>query len=154
MTNRRFDDTQPALEPIDQIRDSNWNKLTEGEKADLLRRREVKVLEHLEHLVEGQVAARTHIIDVMSPMLEANTAATARTEAKVDASEAKLDELLERTAKPLALWKDIEGTTGLIGRVATFLKDSAWVAVPVAMVLGGWQAVVAWMKAGFPGPWK
>lgn len=154
----RFSETLPPLDPITE---SHWDRLNGEERADLLRRRHQQVVEALSWNVEATREVSKQVDESVMPMLEANTAATSRTEAKVDASvlaigksDEKLDLLIKRTDKPLAIWQDWEGATSLVGRLASVLKDLAPIALALGACFGAWQAILAWGRAGFPGPWK
>lgn len=152
---RRFSDSMPAL---DDITNSDWDLLNGEQRSDLLRRRHAQVIDVLRLTVDGVHEIAAKLSDDLGPLLAANTAATARTEAKVDANvkshaemAEKLQILVERSASALALWDDVRGTRGLLGRFGSFCKDTAPFVVIGAIVYGGWQAFTAWVQAGFPG---
>jgi hypothetical protein len=152
MTDRkRFTDTLPPLDPITE---SHWDRLNGEERADLLRRRHAQVVEALTWNVDATRLVSKQVDEAVMPMLEANTAATARTEAKVETSDKKLDLLVERTERPLAAWQNLEGTGNVISAIGSFLKGAAWITVPGAMLFGAGKAFMAWADAGFPGMLK
>ncbi len=147
----RFSDTLPPLDPITE---SHWDRLNGEERADLLRRRHQQVIVALSWNVDATRLVSRQVEESVMPMLEANTAATARTEAAVETaakaiekSDAKLDLLVQRTDKPLAAWRNLEGTSNLITWVGGFLKNAAWIVVGVGAVTG----LIEWARSGFPG---
>jgi hypothetical protein len=145
---RRFTDTLPPLDPITE---SHWDRLNGEERADLLRRRHQQVVDVLQWNVDATRLVSKQVDEAVMPMLEANTAATARTESKVETSDKKLDLLVSRTEKPLAAWQNLEGTGNVISAIGSFVKGAAWIAIPGAMLVGAGKAFLAWADAGFPG---
>lgn len=152
---RRFDDSIPQLDPITE---SHWDRLNGEERADLLRRRHAQVISVLSWNVDATRMVVKRVDEAVMPMLEANTAATARTETKVEEAaiaaekrDAKLDLLVQRTDRPLAAWQNLEGTSNIIGWIGTSLKNVAWVVLPLGMLAGGAKAFWEWAKLGFPG---
>lgn len=141
---RRFSDTMPALE---EISDSNWDRLNGEERSDLLRRRHAQVIEVLRLNVDAVHHVSKRIDEDIGPLLAANTAATARTEAKVDESVADLKILIDRTARPLAAWRDLEGTGNFIAWFGGFLKNAAWIVLLAAAA----NSFIDWARSGFPG---
>lgn len=168
MVGRRFDDSGFPLEPLEAITDSNWDKLSPVERADLLRQREALMLERHEQLMRGQASIRDRVgsqgaaikanadatrrigkrlDDDLGPLLQRNTEATARTEDKVD-------DLIRKAETLLSFWGDVEGAGGLLNRLGNLAKNVgiplAWVAVPIAALYGGWKALLAWLHLGSP----
>ena len=145
---RRFDDSVPQLDPITE---SHWDRLNGEERADLLRRRHAQVIEALGWNVDATRRVAKQVDESVMPLLKTNTEATTRIDEIVLESKKALDLLVERTEKPLAIWQDWQGATGLVGRLASLLKDLAPLALAAGAMYGGWQALSAWAHFGFPG---
>lgn len=167
MPTRRFDDTLPPLDPLEPIRDSSWDKLDEAGKAELLRRHYDTMLQRHQAIMDIQGMIRDRVVeqgaevkanaeatrklalkvdDEVQPLLIMNTAATARTEAKVDG-------LTKNTEALLKFWTEASGTANMVGRVASLGKSLMWFAIPLGACVTAWHAFQAWLKAGMPIPW-
>lgn len=167
---RPFHETGPL--ELDPISDSDWSKLSEAERADLLLLRHHQLMNGQSRIwdrLNGQadtisraeetargLAAR--VDEQVLPMLRENTTATnnAAEAAKIAAEAAakvaeRFDAFAVRAESLLDAWASTQGFGRVVGWVGESIKKAAWIAIPAAAAVGAWNAIVAWVKAGAPG---
>lgn len=167
---RRFHDTGPL--EMDPISDSDWSKLSEAQRADLLLHRHHQLMdgqsriwdrlngqaETIARAVETAHGLEARLDEQVLPMLKENTAATKKAAEAAEGAAAatakiaeRFDAFAERAESLLDVWANTQGFGRVVGWVGDSIRKVAWVVIPATVAIGAWNVLMAWIKAGSPG---